>query len=113
MKKLFCILLSLALIFAVFAPAAYAASADSTVYPTIIVSGYSSSDLFLDGEQVWKLDMSGVLNLVLSNIARIGRGLGELAFQKPEYLVDLIGPEVLNLTKYLANNPDGSYTKHR
>ncbi len=108
MKKLFCILLSLTLIFAVFAPAAYAASADSTVYPTIIVSGYSSSDLFLDGEQVWKLDMSGVLNLVLSNIARIGRGLGELAFQKPEYLVDLIGPEVLNLTKYLANNPDGS-----
>ena len=107
MKKTLCILLTVLLLLAVMAPAA---NAGSTVreYPTIIVAGYSSSNLYIGDEQVWKLDMSEVLNDVLRKIAQIGRGLGELALQRPQYLSDLVGQEMVNLAIDLACNPDGS-----
>ncbi len=107
MKKLICVLLSFVLLYSVSAPAA-ASAAKAEVYPTIIVAGYSSSDLFLNGEHIWKPDLSGLLKLVLSKIAQIGRGLGELAFQRPEYLVNLLGGEVYNMAGKMACNPDGS-----
>ncbi len=107
MKKFICVVLSIMLLLSVFAPAAYAAAADP-VYPTIIVAGYSSSNLYENNNKVWKLDMNGILNTVLGKIAQIGRGLGELALQRPDYLTDLVGKEILNLAGKLAFNPDGT-----
>ena len=108
MKKTVCVLLSLVLLCAVMSPAAVAAERKDEVYPTIIVAGYSSSNLYIDGEQIWKLDMNEILTLALSKIAQIGVGLGELAFRQPEYLVDVVGPEMVKLCSDLQCNPDGT-----
>ena len=107
MKKTIGIILSALLLISVFSPAALAAD-DGKEYPTIIVAGYSSSNLYIGDKQVWKLDMDEVLNTVLTKIAKIGRGLGELALQRPDYLSNLVGQEIVNLAGDLACNPDGS-----
>ena len=107
MKKLLSCALFVVLISAVISPAAYAAQKDP-VYPTIVVAGYSDSSLYKDGEKIWKLDTGDILDLVLQNIARIGIGLGELAFKNPDYLVDLVGPAIVDFCGDLACNPDGS-----
>ncbi len=107
MKKCICIVLGILLLVTVVSPAANAAVSEE-VYPTIMVAGYSSSNLYEGDDQVWKLNMNGILNTVLSSIAQIGRGLGELALQRPDYLTDLVGQEILNLAGKLRTNPDGS-----
>ena len=107
MKKIVSLLLCFLLLFTVAAPLAGAEEKD-TSYPTVIVAGYSSSNLYLDGEKVWHINSDDILSAVLHNIAKIGLGLGELAFRQPQYLADLVGKEVLRLTKYIACNPDGS-----
>lgn len=107
MKKCLSVVLSVLLLFSVLAPAAQAAQ-PSRDYPTIIVAGYSSSNLFLNGEKVWKLNMNAILQTVLHKMAQIGIGLGELAFKRPDYLVNVVGPEILKLCGVLACNPDGT-----
>lgn len=107
MKKLFSVLLSLTLAALLLTPAG-AAEADARDYPTIVVPGYSSSDLYLDGEQLWGLDKDAIMDTVLSKIAQFGRGLGELALHRPDYLVDLLGQEMINYVGKLAMNPDGT-----
>ena len=107
MKKLWSVLLGFTLIVLLLTPAA-AAKTDARDYPTIIVPGYSSSDLYLDGEQLWGLDKDAITDTVLSKIAQFGRGLGELALHRPEYLVDLLGQEMIDYVGKLAMNPDGS-----
>ncbi len=107
MKKLLSVLLSAAFVFLTLAPAG-AAQTDALAYPTVIVPGYSSSDLYIDGEKIWGLDTDSILHTVLGKIAQFGRGLGELALQRPEYLADLLGREMLNYVGKLAMNPDGT-----
>ena len=108
MKKTISIILSCLLVLTAFLPLVGAVDSSATQYPTIIVAGYSSSNLYLDGQQVWKLNGNDIISAVLSNIARLGIGLGELAFQKPKYLSDLVGNEMMKLLKYMLCNPDGS-----
>ena len=107
MKKLLSVLLCAALLLLLCAPAG-AAGTDPRRYPTIVVPGYSACNLYLDGEQLWGLDKDDIINTVLSQIAQYGRGLGELAFRRPEYLSDLLGQEMLSRVGKLAMNPDGS-----
>lgn len=108
MKKLLSFMLSITLVFTVLAPAGAAQRADVRDYPTIIVPGYSSSDLYLDGEQLWGLDKDAIMDTVLSEIAQFGRGIGELALRRPDYLSDLLGQEMINYVGKLAMNPDGT-----
>ena len=107
MKKTLSVVLSVLLVLSVFAPAASAAD-NGKPYPTIIVAGYSSSNLYMGDKQVWKLDTNEILSLVLSNIAQIGRGLGELALQRPGYIADVVGQGMVDLAGKLAFNPDGT-----
>lgn len=107
MKKTLSVLLCAVFALLLLAPAG-AAQTDPRVYPTIIVPGYSSCNLYLDGEKIWGLDKDAIIDTVLSQIAEYGRGLGELAFRRPEYLSDLVGKEMLNYVGKLAMNPDGS-----
>ncbi|MBQ6066293.1 MAG: alpha/beta fold hydrolase [Clostridia bacterium] len=107
MKKLLSVLLSVTLVLLLAAPAG-AAQNDPRTYPTIIVPGYSSCNLYLDGEKIWGLDKDAIMDTVLSQIAKYGRGLGELALRRPEYLCDLLGQEMVNYVGKLAMNPDGS-----
>ena len=107
MKKLLSVLLCATLSLLLFAPAG-ASAADARQYPTIIVPGYSSSNLYLNGEKIWGLDKDDIMDTVLSQIAKYGRGLGELAFRQPKYLSDLIGREMLDRVGKLAMNPDGT-----
>ena len=110
MKKTISIILTVLLLFGTtsFAISSSAAAADVRDYPTIIVPGYSSSDLYLDGKQLWGLDKEAIIGTVLSEIAEFGIGLGELAFKRPNYLADLLGQEMINYVGDLAMNPDGT-----
>ena len=107
MKKLLSILLSVTLVLLLLAPVG-AAQNDPRQYPTIIVPGFSSCNLYLDGEKLWGLDKDAIMDTVLSQIAKYGRGLGELALRRPEYLCDLVGQEMVNYVGKLAMNPDGT-----
>ena len=107
MKKTTSVLLSLALVLLLLTPVG-AAQKKTLDYPTIIVPGYSSSDLYLDGEKLWDVDKDEIINTILSKIAQYGRGLGELALQLPDYLSDLLGRDMMDYVGKLAMNPDGS-----
>lgn len=107
MKKLLSVLLSVTLAALLLAPAG-AAQTKATDYPTVVVPGFSSYNLYVDGEKIWRLDKDAIMDSVLAEIAKYGRGLGELAFRRPEYLSDLIGQEMLHYVGKLAMNPDGS-----
>lgn len=111
MKKLISLALSFVLIFSLLVPAV-GAEDKAEVYPTIIVAGYSSPALYLvkdEGtQQVWGVNMDDILSAVLHNIARIGIGLGGLAFGNAAYISNVVGSEMLNLYGVLAYNPDGT-----
>ncbi len=81
------------------------------LYPTIIVAGYSSSSLYNETEngteQVWGVNIDDILAAVLHNIAKIGIGLGELAFGKAEYIANVVGSEMFNLYGVLAYDESG------
>ena len=107
MKKLLSVILSVTLVLLLLVPVG-AARSDPRQYPTIIVPGYSSCNLYLDGEKIWGLDKDAIIDTVLARIAQYGRGLGELALRRPDYLCDLLGQEMVNYVGKLAMNPDGS-----
>lgn len=109
MKKTLSVLMSAMLFVLILAPVGRTAqAAGARDYPTVVVPGYSSTDLYLDGEQLWRLDKDAILNTVLEKIAQYGRGLGELALQRPEYLCDVLGRDMLDYVGKLAMRPDGS-----
>ena len=107
LKKWLSLIMSIILVALLLTPAG-ASQNDARKYPTIIVPGYSSCNLYLDGEKIWGLDKDSIMETVLSNIAAYGRGLGELALRRPDYLCDLLGQEIINYVGKLAMNPDGS-----
>ena len=107
MKKILSVLLSLALFLLILSPVC-AAQNETGNYPTVVVPGFSSCDLYLDGEQLWDLDKDAIMDTVLSKIAQFGRGLGELALRRPQYITDLVGQEMINYVGKLAMNPDGT-----
>ena len=91
MKKPLSVLLCITLILTLLTPAAADELQPGTFdYPTVVVPGYSSSDLYIDGEKIWGLDKDSIIHTVLTEIAQFGRGLGELALQRSEYLADLL-----------------------
>lgn len=114
MKKTLCILLSLLLVLLTVLPVLAETVNEEEVYPTIIVAGYSSSSLYMDngeselGEKIWGVNPDEILAAVLSNLAQLGRGLGELAFKRPEYLVDVAGQAIVDMYGDMAYNPDGT-----
>ncbi len=112
MKKIFCLFLCLSVVLASAVPLSYAAENETDkTYPTIMIAGYSSTNLYLQSEngpqKVWGVDGNQILTTVLKNIARIGRGLGELAFGRPEYISDLVGGAMLQMYDVLAYTPNG------
>ena len=107
MKKTLSVLLCLLLVLSLFTPVG-AEEESAFDYPTVVVPGYSSSDLYLDGEKLWGLDTDAIVHTVLSKLAQYGRGLGELAFRRPAYLADILGQDMVDYVGRLAMNPDGS-----
>ena len=110
MKKILSIFLSALLLLSLSAPPALAAEAAAS-YPTVIVAGYSASDLYLTTQEgrkkIWGVDTQELLSRVLSNIAGIGRGLGALAFGHPEYISDLVGQAMVDMYGVMAYTPNG------
>ena len=110
MKKTICIILSLVLIFSASLPV-FAEEKETELYPTIIVAGYSSSSLYNETEngtkQVWGVNIDDILSAVLHNIAKIGIGLGGLAFGNAEYIANVVGSEMYNLYGVLAYDESG------
>ncbi len=115
MKKLLCIVLSvvLAVSSCFFATAMGEVEGNVSDYPVIIVPGYSSTNLYYGesletGESVWGLDFDHVLDRVLARIAELGIGLGLFAFDKADYITDVVAEEMLVLFEKLRCNPDGT-----
>lgn len=111
MKKLLSVLLAAVMIFGSVS-VCFAADTDEEIYPTIIVAGYSSSSLYTVDEagnktQIWGVDMDEIMSLVLQNIARIGRGLGELAFDKPDTVAQIVGEAIVDMYGVMAYNENG------
>lgn len=115
MKKLVSIFLAVSLILlsGVAAVQGYAEKQELTKYPVIVVPGYSASTLMKvneDGtkEQVWGLDFNEIGNDVVENIALVGKGIGKLTLGDAQYISEVIGNEILDVTADIACNPDGS-----
>lgn len=111
-KQWLSVLLALAICFGCSA-GSFAYERETQHTPVILVPGYSSSPLYLnygkaDEKQVWGLDMDEVMAAILSNIAQIGIGLGELTLGKVDRLVDTVGPEAMKIMEHLKFNADGS-----
>lgn len=112
MKKILSVLLAVVMIFSSVA-VCFAADKNEEIYPAIIVAGYSSSSLYQVSEdgtrtQVWGVNMDEIMSIVLENIARIGRGLGELAFGKPELVADIVGQAIVDMYGVMAYDENGT-----
>lgn len=116
MKKLLSVLLCAAIVCsscALFAAGAGEIKDALNEYPVILVAGYSSSAMYrgddpATGEQVWGVDVNEILQLVLKNIAQLGRGLGALTLGNAKRIADTIGGGMVELYGDLACNPDGT-----
>lgn len=112
MKKILSVLLAIIMVVSTVS-ICFADAVSSGIYPTIIVAGYSSSSLYntdADGNisKIWGVDMDRIMALVLKNIARIGRGLGELAFGKPETVADIVGQAIVDMYGVMAYDENGN-----
>lgn len=113
MKKILCVILSLVVITAscfCFAEAYKFDDLESwSENPVIIVPGYSAAGLFTEsGEQVWGPDIGSMALEALSDIARTGKALGELAFGKAQLIGDIVGEQVVKDLGVLRCNDDGT-----
>ena len=111
MKKLIAVILTIVLIACSVSVASVAS--EEKDYPLVVVPGYSSSYLYAveDGNQrqLWgSLEGLNIVDVVLSNIAQIGIGLGAAAFGQPDYLVNTVIDALREVLGDLACNPDGS-----
>lgn len=83
-------------------------------YPVVLVTGYTSANLFITnedgtrGEKIWSIAIDEILGLVLKRIAEVGIGLGASVFGKGDYLAKVVGEEAINLLGKTACNDDGS-----
>lgn len=116
MKKLLSVFLAMVMLVlscTCFASAAGEVEGDISDYPVIIVPGYSSTNLYYGdsletGEAVWGLNFDYVLERVLARIAELGIGLGVMAFDKADYITDVLAEEMQGLLEKLRCNPDGT-----
>lgn len=113
MKKILSVILSVVLIVTPCVIAARGATDDAAQYPLVVVPGYSASTLMKvndDGseEQAWMLNLGGVGGDILEYIVPIARGIGELTMRNADRLSTIIGNEIIDLTKLIVCNPDGT-----
>ncbi len=114
MKKLISLILAGVLLLTCFNTAAFAFDAgEENEYPIIIVPGYSASQLVRvndDGteENVWYIDINTVLDVVKEYAAQLALGVGLLAAQQPDFLMNLLQPHLDRFLGPLACNHDGT-----
>ena len=111
MKKIIAVILTFVIVICSVSGAAFAAKDEE--YPLVVVPGYSSSYLYANEggtqRQLWgSLEGLNIIDVVLSNIAQIGIGLGAAAFGQPDYLVNTVIAALREVLGDLACNPDGS-----
>lgn len=114
MKKLISLILTLTMCLCLVAPIASAADTDE-MYPIIIVPGYSSSDLYKDGENgekvhVWNVRTDDIIERVLANAAELGIGIGEMAQGDAKRLADKVGEEFVDMFRDMAYDENGNST---
>ena len=114
-KRVLSVVLSVFIIISVIRPFFAAAENEPAIdpaYPTIIVAGYSASNLYLNTqngpEKVWGINMQDILREMLIRLAKTGVALGAWAFGNSDLFADNIGAGAVNLYGVLACNPDGS-----
>ena len=113
MKKVLSVVLAVVLLVTPCVIAVRGATDDAAQYPLVVVPGYSASTLVRvnnDGseEQVWMLNLGGIGGDILEYIVPIARGIGELTFRNADRLSTIIGNEIIDLTKDIVCNPDGT-----
>ena len=114
MKKVLSVFMSLLLIFSIVSVQATAKTEKTADYPLVVVPGFSSSYLYEvteDGEEkiLWgSIEGLGIIDRVLSKIAKIGVGLGAAVFGQPQMFADTINNAIPDIVGNLACNADGS-----
>ena len=113
MKKIISVFLTLVILFSVCIAAVRGVAEQSEKYPVVVLPGYSSSTLVTTDEngsdrQVWMLDLGGVGGDILEYIVPIARGIGDLTFRNADRISEIIGNEIIGLTKDIVCNPDGT-----
>lgn len=111
MKKLICIVLCAALLVSCGCMEAFASNEKNN--PTILVSGFLCSQLYLNygkenEEKVWGIDVNKVLDNVKSDLPELSKKVAGLALGKKEELGQTIGEAAYEILGKLACNPDGS-----
>lgn len=116
MKKTVAFLLSIIMVFSVFAVAVnaeYEMKGNLTDYPVIMVPGYSGTELVMineDGSEtrVWGLNMDSVFDRVMNRIMDLAKGLVLTIDGNAEYLGKTVGEELEAELEYMKMNPDGT-----
>ncbi len=110
MKKVLAVILTLVLVLSVLPISVFA---QDTLYPTVVVPGYSASYLYAveegNNRQIWgSFEGLNIADVVLSHIVELGVGLGASVFGKPEYFVSVVSEKLCEILGDLACNPDGT-----
>ena len=110
-KRVLCLVLVCVLLFCM---APLSAIAEGVI-PTIVIGGYTSSQIYLfddEGnilEKVWMLDLNRVLNIVKGDIPDLGKAnLNTLLKRDPGHVGQQISDAVAEIAKYMRRNPDGT-----
>ncbi len=115
LKRSLSVLLAALLLTACCVPALAADKDDPKQYPTIIISGYSSSYLaetLDDGTKnvIWKLDFGQLPEMLLANIADIALDAGLLLMGDASYIAETFIKQFLPVVEKMRMNDDGSST---
>ena len=115
MKKLFSLFLAMIIVMASLPLVISGSAAEKTIdpaYPTIIVAGYSASNLYQETEngrqKVWGINMNDILMEMLLRLPKTGVALGAWTFGDSSLFTDNIGEGAVKLYGVLACNPDGT-----
>lgn len=111
MKKVLCVILCAAMVISCCFIGAFASGKKDN--PTILVSGFLCSQLYLnygraDEEKVWGLDMDKVFGRIGDDFPRFSRTLAGLLVGKKAEFGETIGNGANVILGQLACNPDGS-----
>ncbi|MCQ2462055.1 MAG: hypothetical protein MJ177_01460 [Clostridia bacterium] len=113
MKKLLPVFLAAVLMLCVCTPAFAAVDKNNmTDYPVVMVTGYSSSQLYKvnpDGseEHAWGVDFNEIIKKVLDNIVLVGQSFGELTKGNAQKIAKTVGDGMVELYGDLAYDDNG------
>ena len=114
MKKLISVLLSVLIVFGVCAVAnaepVDGLQGDISEYPVIVVPGYTSSPLYVEGtgESAWNIDFLALVTDAFGSVGDVVASLGGIAVGNCDKIAELVGKQLIEQCELVMCNEDGS-----